>query len=332
MSKILKMRESDMSWQEPVLEALPPEIQDMVRRLPLSLRQGLEEIQIRENRPFMVYGHGRDYFVCEDGSICAHADQAYHISQDDTRKILQLISDYSIYAFDEEIRNGYLTLKGGHRVGMAGKIVLDNGSIRTMKYINSFNIRISREVIGAADKVMPFLITDKDICHTLVLSPPQMGKTTLLRDIARKISDGFHGFTGRKVGIVDERSEIAGCLHGLPQRKVGIRTDVLDSCPKAAGIMMMIRSMSPKVILTDEIGKEEDAAAIQETLNAGIKIITSAHAANLEDACNRLFLSRLLKTRIFDRIAVLGDSLGVGTLEQVYAGKDYKQLLCRPVR
>jgi stage III sporulation protein AA len=332
MSSLLQMKESDLSWQDPVLEALPQKIQDMVRGIPLSLRKDLEEIRIRENRPLMVHCCGKDYFVSKDGSIGFRADQAYYISQDDTRKILQLISDYSIYAFDEEIRNGYLTLRGGHRIGLAGKIVLDNGMIRTMKYINSFNIRISREVIGAADKIMPYIISDREICHTLILSPPQMGKTTLLRDIARKISDGFYEFSGRKVGIVDERSEIAGCWHGVPQRRVGLRTDVLDGCPKAAGIMMMIRSMSPKVIITDEIGREEDAYAIQETLNAGIKIITSAHASNLQDACNRPFLSRLLDNRIFDRIAVLGGSLGVGTLERIYRGSDHKQLLNKPIR
>lgn len=332
MPNTLRIKESDLFWQEPVLNALPQNIQDMIRRIPLNLRQDLEEIRIRENRPLMVHGHGRDYFICKDGNISTHTDRAYYITQDDTRKVLQLISDYSIYAFDEEIRNGYLTLKGGHRVGMAGKVILDKGSIHTMKYINSFNIRISREVIGAADKIMPFLITKREINHTLILSPPQMGKTTLLRDIARNISNGFSNFTGIKVGIVDERSEIAGCWHGVPQRKVGIRTDVLDSCPKAEGIMMMIRSMSPRVIITDEIGREEDAAAIQETLNAGIKIITSAHASNLQDARNRPFLSKMLETRIFDRIAVLGNSLGVGTLEQIYAGKNFDQLLNRPVR
>ncbi len=332
MSRILKMKESDLSWQEPVLQALPQEIQGMIRRIPLNLLQDLEEIRIRENRPLMVHSQGKDYFVSKDGNINFRSEGAYHISQEDTRKILQLISDYSIYAFDEEIRNGYLTLKGGHRVGMAGKVVLENGFIRTMKYINSFNFRISREIIGSADKIMPYIISGKEICHTLILSPPQMGKTTLLRDIARKISDGFQGFPGMKVGIVDERSEIAGCWHGLPQRKVGIRTDVLDSCPKAAGRMMMIRSMSPKVIITDEIGREEDVTAIREALNAGIKIITSAHAASLQDACDRPFLSKVLANHTFDQIAVLGDSLGVGTLEQVYIGKNHRQQLNTPLR
>lgn len=332
MSTATQMKESELLWQLPILEALPDTIQKMIRRLPTGLLQDLEEIRIRENRPLMVHSHGRDYFVSKDGGAGSYQAAAYQVTADDTHKILQLISDYSIYAFDEEIRNGYLTLRGGHRVGLTGKTVLENGQIRTMKYIKSFNIRISREIIGAADKIMPFLLSGRNICHTLILSPPQMGKTTLLRDIARKISDGFPGFQGMKVGIVDERSEIAGCWHGLPQKKIGYQTDVLDGCPKAAGIMMLIRSMSPRVILTDEIGRAEDAAAIQEALNAGIRIITSAHAADIQDALARPFLSHLLGSRIFERVAVLGDSLGVGTLEKIYNADFSTQLLSQPIR
>lgn len=332
MTLLPQMKDSTLEWQEAIFETLPDTIRKIIRSLPAPLIQDMEEINIRENRPLMVYSRGRDYFVCPDGSVCTHLERAYIVTADDTRELMQLISDYSIYAFDEEIQNGYITLRGGHRVGITGKTVLDKGQIRTMKHINSFNIRISKEVIGAANKIMPFLLSGKKVYHTLVLSPPQMGKTTLLRDIARNLSDGFPGYRGVKVGIVDERSEIAGCWYGLPQRQVGIRTDVLDSCPKAAGIMMMIRSMSPRIILTDEIGRPEDAAAIEEALNAGITIITSAHAADLQDALARPFLSRILERRIFERIAVLGDSLGVGTLEKIYAEDYSSQLLNRPIR
>jgi len=332
MTTITPIKEPDLIWQEPVLEALPDNIQRMIKGIPTDVRQDLEEIRIREDRPLMVHSHGRDYFVCRDGSITSQMESAYQATCQDTRNILQLISDYSIYAFDEEIRNGYITLRGGHRVGMAGKIVLDNGKIKTMKYINSFNIRISREVIGSADKLIPYLTSGREVYHTLILSPPQMGKTTLLRDIARNLSDGFSGFRAVKVGIVDERSEIAGCWQGIPQRQVGIRTDVLDGCPKAEGIMMLIRSMSPAVIITDEIGRIEDTAAIREALNAGIRIIASAHASDLSDALARPFLSRLLNSRIFERIVVLGNSMGVGTLEKVYTGDHFTQLLPCPVR
>ncbi len=332
MSTLIKEKESTLLWQQSILEALPSTIQKIINKLPYHLLHGLEEIRIRENRPLMIHSNGRDYFVTKEGGCVNNPTTSYWVTADDTYKILQLISDYSIYAFDEEIRNGYITLRGGHRVGMSGKTVLENGKIRTMKYIKSFNFRICREVFGAADKIMPFLLSGQNIYHTLILSPPQMGKTTLLRDIARNISDGFPGFRGIKVGIVDERSEIAGCWNGLPQKSVGMKTDILDGCPKAAGIMMMIRSMSPKVIITDEIGRSEDAAAIHEALNAGISIITSAHAADIQDALARPILSKLLESRIFKRIAVLGNSLGVGTLEKLYTEDYSTQLLKKPIR
>lgn len=332
MYSLSKEEESTLSWQKSILSVLPSTIQRIIIKLPFYLLNGLEEIRIRENRPLMVCSNGKDYLLSKDGHCVLNADSSYIVTADDTNKILQLISDYSIYAFDEELKNGYITLRGGHRVGMSGKAVLEQGQIRTLKYIKSFNFRISREVIGAADKIIPFIISGQNICHTLILSPPQMGKTTLLRDIARKISNGFPGFKGVKVGIVDERSEIAGCWHGLPQKSVGIKTDILDGCPKAAGIMMMIRSMSPRVIITDEIGRAEDAMAIHEALNAGISIITSAHASDIQDALARPILSGLLENQIFERIVVLGNSLGVGTLEKIYNNDYSTQLLCNPIR
>ncbi|HOB20647.1 MAG TPA: stage III sporulation protein AA [Candidatus Atribacteria bacterium] len=323
---------TSFEWQKPVLETLPGHIRSIIEGLPEPIRKDLEEIRVRENRPLMICSRGRDYFVSREGRLVQNADDSYIVTHDDTNCLLQLISDYSIYAFDEEIRNGYITLRGGHRVGMAGKAVLENGRVKTLKYINSFNIRISREIIGAADKAMKYITYDNQVFHTLVLSPPQMGKTTLLRDVSRKLSDGYLGFRGLKTVIVDERSEIAGCFRGVPQRQVGVRTDVLDGCPKADGIMMAIRSMSPRVIITDEIGRPEDAVAVEEALNAGIKIIASAHASSLTDALTRPVLSSLLTKKTFERVIVLGDSLGVGTMEKVYGSDLCTQLLENPVR
>ncbi|HZK34965.1 MAG TPA: stage III sporulation protein AA [Bacillota bacterium] len=328
----IKTNEQEFPWQDSVLEALPDEFKRMIGNLPHNLRKDLEEIRVRENRPLIICSRGKDYLVSKEGRITTSSEKAYCPSQKDTRDILQLVSDYSIYAFDEEIRNGYITLKGGHRVGMTGKAILDGGTVKTLTYINSFNIRISKEIIGAADKVMRYLLNGHGIYHSLILSAPQMGKTTLLRDIARSFSDGIYGYKGVKVAIVDERSEIAGCYRGIPQRRVGMRTDVLDGCPKAAGIMMLIRSMSPKVIITDEIGRHEDAVAVEEALNAGIKMITSAHASSISDALTRPFIAKLLRKNIFERIIILGDSLGVGTLEKVYMGDLKTQLLNSPLR
>ncbi len=326
------IKEPDLSWRGPVFETLPESLRVIAAHMPADITRDLEEIRIRENRPLMVYSHGRDYFLCQDGRAVASPEQAYRVTRTDTRKLLELISDFSIYAFEEEMRSGYITLRGGHRVGMAGTAVVEDGRIKTLKDIRSFNIRISREIPGAAKKALPFVVKGNNVCHTLVLSPPQMGKTTLLRDIARNLSSGFANFKGINVGIVDERSEIAGCYQGIPQKDVGLRTDVLDACPKAAGMIMMIRSMSPRVIITDEIGRPEDANAVEDALNAGIKVIVSAHGTDLADALSRPFLSSMLGRGIFECILILGNSLGVGTLEKVYGDRDYRSLLNAPVK
>ncbi len=323
---------SGLAWKQVILDALPENIKRIVDGIPRDVAESLEEIRIREGRPMVIHSRGKSYYLGPDGGLWLSPEKAYYVTHRDVQSILQRISNYSIYAVEEELRNGYITLKGGYRVGLAGKAVLEEGKIKTLKYINSFNIRISREIIGAADKVIRYIVSGAQVYHTLVLSPPQMGKTTLIRDIARQLSDGFPGFRGVKVGIVDERSEIAGCFQGVPQNNVGLQTDVLDACPKAEGIMMLIRSMSPAVIITDEIGKAEDVEAIEEALNAGIKIITTAHSSDIGDARRRPILSKILDKKIFQRIIVLGGSLGVGTVEKIYDGHTLNNLLDRPIR
>lgn len=191
---------------------------------------------------------------------------------------------------EEELRKGFITIPGGHRIGLAGRTVLSGGGVEHLRDITGFNVRIAREVPGIADGVLPYLL-DKGrqrMMHTLILSPPQHGKTTLLRDLARQISLGELGKRegirpGLKVGIVDERSEIAGSRRGVPAFDVGPRTDVLDGCPKAEGMMMMIRSLSPDVLIADEIGRPEDAEAVTEPACRNI-----CHCFRSRKRCNRV--------------------------------------------
>jgi len=331
------MRQEDKNFREAfantqVIDILPERLQKILSGIPANVAQYVEEIRVREGRPLMIHGGGREYFVRQDGLPTSNQDEGYLVTRQDTSMLLQLLSNYSIYAVEEELRNGYVTVKGGGRVGLAGRIVLEDGKIKTLKSINSFNIRIPREVTGVADKVMPYITISNSVMNSIIFSPPQMGKTTLIRDIARQLSDGFSKFKGIKVSIVDERSEIAGCLNGVPQNKVGVRTDVLDACPKAAGIMMLIRSMSPEVIITDEIGRTEDVGAVLEAMNSGIKIITTAHSASVNEAQNRPILAGLLEEKVFERILILGNSLGVGTLESVYDGRSLEKLLAKSLR
>lgn len=317
---------------QPILNALPDNLKKTILSMPNTILNHLEEIRIRQGRPLMVYSHGKDYFLSMNGNVARYPSQAYIITKEDAKVILELISNYSIYAFEQELRNGYITLQGGFRVGLAGKAILENESIATFQHITSFNMRISREILNVANKVTPYIVRGNRVLHTLILSPPQMGKTTLIRDLIRQLSDGFPGFAGVKVGVVDERSEITGCFQGVPQNRIGSRTDILDGCPKAAGIIILIRSMSPNVIVTDEIGKPKDVEAIEDALNAGITIITTAHSRGLEDAKKRPILKSLLDKKVFQRIIVLGNSLGTGTLERVYDGISGQELLGRPIR
>src|SRR5699024_2361318 len=189
---------------------------------------------------------------------------------------------------------------------------------KTMRDLSSLNIRIAKEKKGVALPILPYLVEGGRLLNTLVISPPQHGKTTLLRDLARVISYGNVHLSGKKVGIVDERSEIAACVHGMPQRDVGPRTDILDACPKAEGIMMMIRSMSPDVIIADEIGRPEDTVAIQEALNAGVCMMTSVHGSSLSDITRRPTFSRMIGQGMFQRYILLGRSKGVGTVESIF--------------
>ena len=326
------MPQAQARWKDVIGRALPVTLRERLMALPEETMEGLEEIRIGQERPLMLYRGGQGYFLKSGGGLTkSYGDDAVRTSAPQMRQILDMVSEHSLYAMEDELRNGFISLRGGCRVGIAGRAVLENGRIKTFKHINAFNFRIARPIRGAADKVMPHVRKENRVCHTLVLSPPQMGKTTLIRDMVRQIS-GAEGGAGLKVGLVDERSEIAGMYQGVPSFNIGIRTDVLDACPKAEGIILMIRSLSPQVVVTDEIGRIEDIEAIGEALNTGVDVIVTAHARTLEEALKRPILLRALKKDLFERILVLGDSLGVGTLERVYEGRKFHLLCDTPVR
>ncbi|TYP51628.1 stage III sporulation protein AA [Thermosediminibacter litoriperuensis] len=313
--------------QQHISPILPSAIRQIFFKLPPDKLKKVEEIRLRRGRPFMVVEGRQDYMLTPEGVVTDNPDRAYFVTGEDAVKTFQLISQSSVYALEEEIKNGYITIKGGHRVGIVGKVILEGGQIKTMKHISGFNIRIAREVLGAADEALPFVMNDRgEFLNTMILSPPKAGKTTLLRDLIRQLSSGNpqRGLKGFKVGVVDERSEIACSYEGVPQNDVGIRTDVLDGCPKARGIMMLLRSMSPDIIATDEIGKPEDVEAVEEALNAGVKLLTTAHGADLEDAGRRPTIRKLIESNFFDRYLILGFSEGVGTIEKVVEGKDHR--------
>ena len=275
--------------------------------LPVGLREylgiidmtGLEEIRLRAKKRVILY-YGRKI-----GELVTD----YELSEMELKEALEYISTFSLYAYEEDIKQGFITIKGGHRVGIAGKVVRENGRIKNISNISSINIRVSHQIIDCGKKAFEYIQDNGRIYNTLIVSPPGVGKTTLLRDLLRLVSDELK----LKVSIVDERSEIASCYKGIPCNDVGLRTDIYDCCPKVDGIMLMIRAMSPQVVAVDEIGGREDIEALIRAKHSGISIIATIHGDEIDDISDNL--------KIFDRYIFL---LNNETREmEIYDGKFY---------
>ncbi len=270
----------------------------------LLIRKGfdetkIQEIRMRTGQPVIVIHNGME-------TVLAEKDIGSVVSQKDIQMTLEAISSYSLYAFEDEIRQGFLTIQGGHRIGVAGKVVCENGRIISIRNLSFLNMRFVHERKGCADHILPYLTDDEGrILHTLLISPPGVGKTTVLRDMIRQISNGTAYIKGETVGVVDERSELAGSWMGVPQNDMGMRTDILDCCPKAEGMMMLLRSMSPKVIAVDELGGRKDIDAVEQALFSGCRILATVHSASLEELKQKPQWQQMIEHKIFDRYVVL---------------------------
>lgn len=259
----------------------------------------LEEIRIRVNRPILLqFGKNERQLSC-----CTNGQ--------DILEMMQYLCENSIYSYQNQICNGFITIKGGHRVGVTGNVVMREGKVANINYISSLNFRIAKQVLGAANELLKYIlkIEENTIYNTLIVSPPGAGKTTILRDAIRQISDGIpeYHFKGITVGLVDERGEVASMYKGELQNNLGTRTDVLDNVSKAEGLRMLIRSMAPKVISTDEIGSEEDIRAIHYGVCCGIKGIFTAHGEDFESVLLNPTLNKLLDLHIFSKILFLSE-------------------------
>lgn len=291
-------------------------MEEIVNVFPAKLRslcqQGFEkdispeEIRLRIGQPVMVIGRVREYFWNVDtGKIQSREEGAYCWQEEDMKGILSRMSQYSMYALEEEIRRGFFTIQGGHRIGVVGKTVCEQGKIRAMRNISGLNIRIAREQRGCAGKMISYIRQGEKIHNTLILSSPGVGKTTILRDCIRILSNGEAGILGKKIGVVDERSEIAAVYQGKSQNDLGIRTDVLDCCPKAEGMRILLRSMSPQIIAVDELGGKEDYQAVEEVLHCGCGIIGTMHVGSMEELKEKIYLSGWLEQGFFERFVFL---------------------------
>ena len=282
--------------------------------------EGLQEIRLRTGQPVRIVQDNKEEILPSAGS-------PHIITKEEVRETMDYISHYSLYAYENELRQGFLTIEGGHRVGVAGKVIMEKDKVKNIQYISSVNIRVSHEVIGCADSLLPYITKNKQVCHTLIISPPCCGKTTLIRDLIRQISDGNQYVKGCSVGVVDERSELGGCYLGIAQNHLGSRTDILDCCPKAEGMIMLIRSMAPQVIAVDEIGTSEDIHAVEYAMQCGCKLIASVHGLDMDEAKKKPVLGELIRRRMFERYVVLGNGEHPGEIRGIYDERG--SVLCR---
>ena len=306
-----------MDKREELIKIFSKDIREILKQVTVDFEQ-VQEIRLRVHAPLLMICSNREYYITREGNLSMRAEEAYLVTRDALKETLDYMSSYSLSAFEEEIRQGFITIQGGHRIGIAGKIITDGHGIRSMKFISFINVRLSHQVKGCAGTVLPYLYDRDMIFHTLIVSPPRCGQTTLLRDIIRQVSNGSREHAGLTIGVIDERSEIGACYQGIPQNELGIRTDILDCCPKAQGMMMLIRTMSPQVIAVDEIGSREDLEAIEYVMNCGCKLVATVHGNSMEDIRQKPVLRKMVLEKWFERYVILNNRGKVGNIGEIY--------------
>lgn len=296
-------------------------IEAALDHLPVDVKKHVQEIRLRVNRPVCIFCAGGTYFLGSEGKITCRPTAGSLVAEpQDMEESFRNLCSYSIYSHENEIRSGYITLSGGHRAGICGTAVLQSSSIGSVRNISSINLRISREILGAADELLEQL--KNNLTGGLLLAgAPSSGKTTILRDLARQLSNGMRG-NMKKVAVIDERGEIAGTYLGVPQNDLGYCCDVLDGYPKADGILLAVRTLSPEIIICDEIGSESEVGAVEQGLNTGVTLIASIHAGSVAELMRRKQALKLLRTGAFETVALLDAARGPGKIAGIYKAGD----------
>lgn len=276
-----------------VWELLPEALRKQVEKLPEKERESIEEVRLRQGKPMSVTLPEGERFLSGDA-----------VDSETLQWVLERASRFSVHTVLEQMRNGFVTVQGGHRLGLCGTGVVENGRLVNLRAISSLSLRQAKEIKGIAAGVLPALLDNGRLQNTLVLAPPGQGKTTLLRDLIRAISGG-EGCLPLRVGLADERGEIASVWEGSPMLDVGPRTDIMDSCPKSVGMLTLLRGMSPQVLAVDEITRAADAEALIQAVGCGVSLLATAHGGSIADLKRRQVYQQLTQERVFERFVLI---------------------------
>ncbi len=310
--------QNNISKFENVTEYLCPKLKYLLSKIPDEIKALASEIRLKVGKlPYITYSN-KVYFLPDKN----HASK--FILTEDLTQSLSIMCNYSVYSFQEQLKEGFITIKGGHRVGICGTAVVKENSISGIKNITSLNIRIAREFKNCSKEI--FENISNYFGGILIAGPPGCGKTTILRDLGRLISSDEKNH--QKVTIVDERMEIASCFEGKPELDIGL-CDVLSGFPKAEGIIRAVRCLSPNVIICDEIGSEKDANAIIQSLNSGVRIIASIHAENKNQFIHKPQAQKLLSSGAFEKIIFLNNTPSTNMIKNIYEAGDIYDEICR---
>lgn len=289
---------------------LPINISDALNNIPYN---ALCELRLRSNDNVIVNINGYNYYLSEN-AFTDDINSAIKVSSGAISKILENISNNSMYTINDEIINGYVTLNGGIRVGVCGEVVTIDGKVTTVKNISSLNFRFPHFIKNCSLKVYPYIVRNGKVKNTLIISPPGAGKTTLLRDLICQISDKERGIN---ILVVDERDELMAMFNGIESEKLS-GVDVYSKCTKSFGFINGIRSMRPDVIFTDEINLEKDLDILELSLTSGVSVIASIHASSVGDIKNKTSFKNIINKCLFNRYIVLSNENGIGTIEGVF--------------